>query len=109
MVICRQTSDAPEFSALLDPDQDSEVRSHVFVKTTVITDDHCASARLSSDIFDRFSDWSRLALARCTLRHVTLSYQQKQSCRSWHLGSKSKSAEMKLEFERFIIKEFQHI
>ncbi|XP_048868217.1 uncharacterized protein LOC125740722 isoform X1 [Brienomyrus brachyistius] len=64
--------------ALVDPEQDVEIRTHVTVLNTTV-----------SKRFERFSDWSRLIRAIGKLIHIACSYKQDPNsstptCKGWH-------------------------
>lgn len=87
--------------ALVDPDQDAEVRPLVTVLHTAV-----------SKRFERFSDWNRLIRAIGKLIHIVRSYKRDQNdnpptCKGWHCCKFPLSADIILQSKEIIVRAIQ--
>lgn len=87
--------------ALVDPDQDAEVRPLVTVLHTAV-----------SKRFERFSDWNRLIRAIGKLIHIVRSYKRDQNdnpptCKGWHCCKFPLSDDIILQSKEIIVRAIQ--
>lgn len=106
--LAKQSKEHADDFPLVEPDHDLEVRPSVSVKKTAVGESLSPANYLGTERFERFSSWSRLVMALSTLRHVAVSFREKQlSCGGWHYCQKARSVESKHDIELLILKEVQ--
>ena len=98
----KESSQIQDF-ALVEPDQDKEVRQEVNNLKT----DATVQSTLGSDRFAKFSCWRRLVEAVARLKHIARSFQRDRACEGWHVACDFKSTQTFLEAEKVIIKTVQ--